>query len=129
MLSTPPLTGQTASDAASANAASASVRTMASFAAIAARILTDLDRLCSRRVRAEEFRRREPAEPRDEDAGERLHPDVVDLDGAVVVVARVGDLVLGIRQLGLQFRVALVRLQLRILLGDRENRSERTAQV
>ena len=60
--------------------------------------------------------------------GERLDARVVALHVAVVDAASTGDLILGVRQLGLQLLEVLGRAQLRVGLGDCEQPAERSAQ-
>ena len=81
-----------------------------------------------RLVRLEELARREPERAGDHDAGERLDRVVVGQHGVVVDLPGDRDPVLRLGELALQLPEVLVRLQLRIRLGDREQPAERLAQ-
>ena len=72
---------------------------------------------------------RKPNMPGEDGRGERLDARVVALHVAVVDAARAGDLILGVRQLGLQLLEVLGRAQLRVGLGDGEQAAERSAQL
>ena len=69
-----------------------------------------------------------PNMPANTTAGERLDAGVVVLHVAVVDAARARDLILGVRQLGLQLLEVLGRAQLRVGLGDGEQPAERSGQ-
>src|SRR4029079_5222109 len=71
-----------------------------------------------RRVDLEELALGEAEGAREERPREGLDARVVALHVAVVDAARTGDLILGVRQLGLQLLEVLGRAQLRVGLGD-----------
>ena len=73
-------------------------------------------------------RLREAERPGDQHVGEGLDRGVVVEHAGVVVLAREADLVLGRRQLLLQLEHVLVRLQLGVVLDDREERAQRAGQ-
>src|SRR6185503_6805845 len=70
----------------------------------------------------EELALREPQGTGKEDVREDLDGGVVVEDRRVVVLAAEGDLVLGCRQLLLELEDVLVRLELGVVLDDREQR-------
>ena len=76
----------------------------------------------------EELPRPEAEHARDEHRGEGLDRVVVRQHRVVVDLPRDGDLVLRVLQLVLEVQEVLVRLQLRIRLGNREEPAERLAQ-
>ena len=81
-----------------------------------------------RRVDLEELALREAEHAGEDRRRERLDPRVVALHVAVVDAASTGDLILGVRQLGLQLLEVLGRAQLRVGLGDCEQPAERSGQ-
>src|SRR5438309_9330988 len=76
------------------------------------------------RLSLEEVTLREPEHPGDEHVREGLDRLIEVEDRRVVVLPREADLVLGRRQLLLEVQDVLVRLELRIVLDDREQRAE-----
>ena len=76
----------------------------------------------------EELLLREAERAGEDDARHRLDRVVVGEDGVVVDLARDGDPVLRLAELGLELAEVLVRLQLRVCLGDREEAAERLAE-
>src|SRR6185503_12574135 len=88
----------------------------------------DLRGVSLRLVGLEELPLRKPERPCDHDAGERLDRVVVREDGVVVDLPRHRDPVLGLRELALELAEVLVRLELGVRLGDREQPSEGLAQ-
>ena len=72
----------------------------------------------------EELALGEAERAREEDVREHLDRVVVVEDGRVVVLAGERDLVLGGRQLLLEFEDVLVRLELGVVLDDREQRAQ-----
>src|SRR5205823_3799537 len=76
-------------------------------------------------VGSKELRRREAEHSRDDQTGKALNPVVVDFHRAVVIVARVGNLVFGVGEIELKLREALAGLQLGIGFRDGEKRPQR----
>ncbi len=88
----------------------------------------DLRGLALRHVGLEELALLEPERPGEHDPGERLDRVVEREHRVVVDLPRDGDPVLRPGQLVLELPEVLVRLQLRIGLGDREEAAERRAE-
>ena len=76
----------------------------------------------------EELAPAEAEHARDQHGREDLDRVVVGQNGVVVDLTRDRDLVLGVLELGLQVEEALVRLQVRVGLGDGEQPADRLAE-
>ena len=87
------------------------------------------DRLPGRRVGLEILGGGKLEEAGDEDAGYGLRARVVDLDGAVVIVPGVGDLVFGVREISVELGELLVGLEVRVRLDQRKQTSARMSNV
>ena len=77
----------------------------------------------------EQRRRLEVEESRDDQVGERTDADVVQVHGLVVELASVRDAFLEPRDAALQVPEAFVGLQVRVVLGDREQAAESLAKL
>src|SRR6187431_2943345 len=87
--------------------------------------LRDLGRLG---LCVEELALHEAEDAREQDRRDRLDRVVVIEHRRVVVLAREADLVLGRRELLLELHDVRARLEVRVVLDDREQRSQRASQ-
>src|SRR5690349_21366903 len=116
--------GPASASAASAAAAKATLRGRGCI-----RLEADRRRLAVvARLELEELAFPESERAGDQDGREHLDRVVVRQDRVVVDLARDRDLVLGVPELPLEVEEVLVRLQLRVGLGDREQPAERLAE-